>query len=82
MAVKYTKWPQNTPNCLQIDQQLQLRDPPKITQIGIIGLKICHLATLAPSPDNSLLVWNQGDHVRFFCEKIAQNVAQPMFWQH
>jgi hypothetical protein len=27
-----------------------LQDPPKLTQIGIFGLKICHLATLSPSP--------------------------------
>jgi hypothetical protein len=34
MAIKYTK-----------KQPLQLQDPPKVTQIGILGLKICHLAT-------------------------------------
>jgi hypothetical protein len=27
-------------------QHLPLQDPPKFTQIGIFGLKICHLATL------------------------------------
>jgi hypothetical protein len=29
-----------------IYQHLPLQDPPKLTQIGIFGLKICHLATL------------------------------------
>jgi hypothetical protein len=28
-------------------QHLQLPYPPKFTQIGIFGLKICHLATLS-----------------------------------
>jgi hypothetical protein len=42
-----------------------LQDPPKFIQIGIFGLKICHLATLqAGHPDE--------------CEKrFPQYVAQP-----
>jgi hypothetical protein len=27
-----------------------LQDPPEFTQIGIFGLKICHLATLIQTP--------------------------------
>jgi hypothetical protein len=48
MATKYTKWQQNIPNGSKIDQRLPLQDPPKITQIGIFGLKKSHLATLQP----------------------------------
>jgi hypothetical protein len=39
-------WPQNRPNGHKIYQHLQLQDPQKFTQIGILGLKIYHLATL------------------------------------
>jgi hypothetical protein len=46
-AIKYTKRPQYRPNVHKIYQHLPLQDPPKFTQIGIFGLKICHLATLA-----------------------------------
>jgi hypothetical protein len=38
--------PQNIPNGHLIYQHFPLKDPPKFTQIGIFGLKICHLATL------------------------------------
>jgi hypothetical protein len=50
---KNTKWPQtnsrtyNRPNGHMIYQPLPLQDPPKFTQI--LGLKICHLATLRES---------------------------------
>jgi hypothetical protein len=37
--VKWTKWP-------KIYQHLPFLDPPIFTQIGIFGLKKCHLATL------------------------------------
>jgi hypothetical protein len=30
----------------KIYQHLPLQDPPKFTQIGIFGMKICHLATV------------------------------------
>jgi hypothetical protein len=45
---KYTKWPQKKPNGHKIYQHLPFQDPPKFKfiQIGIFGLKICHLATL------------------------------------
>jgi hypothetical protein len=54
---KFTTWPQNLPNgrniCKQnenkniiIYQNLPLQAPPKFTQIGISGFKICHLSTL------------------------------------
>jgi hypothetical protein len=46
MATKYIKWPQNIPNGHKIYQRLPLQDSPKLIQIGIFGLKICHLATL------------------------------------
>jgi hypothetical protein len=31
---------------MKIYNDFPLQDPPKFTQIGIFGLKICHLATL------------------------------------
>jgi hypothetical protein len=37
----------------KIYQHLPLKDPPKFTQIWIIGLKTNHLATLIPSSKNS-----------------------------
>jgi hypothetical protein len=43
---KYTKRPQNRPNCHKIYQHIQFQGPPKFSQIGIFGLKIDHLATL------------------------------------
>jgi hypothetical protein len=46
MATKYTKWPKNRPKGHKIYQNLPLQEPPKFTQIGILGLKISHLATL------------------------------------
>jgi hypothetical protein len=42
----YTKWTEHLPNGHKIYQHLPLQDPPKFTQIGILGLKIYHLATL------------------------------------
>jgi hypothetical protein len=47
MVVKFSKWPYNKPNVAgKMHQQLPLLDPPIFTQIGILGLKIYHLATL------------------------------------
>jgi hypothetical protein len=46
MATKFTKWPLNRPNDHVKYQHLPLQDPPKFTQIGIFGFKICRLATL------------------------------------
>jgi hypothetical protein len=46
MATKYTKQSKNRPNVHIISQHLPLQDPPKFTQLGIMGLKMCHLATL------------------------------------
>jgi hypothetical protein len=48
MATKYTKRPQNKP----IARPLQ--DLLKITQIGIFGLKIYHLATLQYHADKAM----------------------------
>jgi hypothetical protein len=39
MAIKYFQWPQNRPNYYKIFQDFPLQDPPKLTQIGILGLK-------------------------------------------
>jgi hypothetical protein len=53
MTTKFTKWPYNIPFGRKMDttaikwQHLPLQDLPKFTQIGIFGLKIYHLATLA-----------------------------------
>jgi hypothetical protein len=46
MAIKYTNWPWNRPNGHKIYQHLSLQHPPKLTRIGIFGLKMNHLATL------------------------------------
>jgi hypothetical protein len=43
---KKDKMAQNRQNDRKIDQHLPLHEPPKFTQIGIFGLKLCHLATL------------------------------------
>jgi hypothetical protein len=50
MVGKYTKWSENIPNGHKIYRHFQLQDPPKLTQIGIFGLKMNHLATLAARP--------------------------------
>jgi hypothetical protein len=47
MSIKYFKWPYNRPNVYNMYQHLPLQDPPKFTESGIFGMKICHLATLA-----------------------------------
>jgi hypothetical protein len=41
MATKYMKWPEIGPNGLKLYQHLPLQDPPKFTQTGLFGLKIC-----------------------------------------
>jgi hypothetical protein len=46
MVIKYSKWKWNRPNGHKIYQHISLQDTRKFTQIGIFGLKICHLATL------------------------------------
>jgi hypothetical protein len=45
MVIRYTKWLSNISNAHKIVQHLPLQDPPKLTQIWIVGLKINHLAT-------------------------------------
>jgi hypothetical protein len=47
MATSYPKCPQNRPNGHKIYHHLHLRDTPKFTQMGILGLKKSHLATLS-----------------------------------
>jgi hypothetical protein len=46
ITIQYAKWPQNIPNGHKIYKHFTLQDPPKLIQIGIFGLKKCHLATL------------------------------------
>jgi hypothetical protein len=47
MTTKYTyQMAVKRPNGHEKHQQLQLQDPPKFTQTGILGLKTNHLATL------------------------------------
>jgi hypothetical protein len=48
-TIQYIQWQYNRPNGHKICQHLPLLDHPKLTQIGIFGLKICHLATLGRS---------------------------------
>jgi hypothetical protein len=43
-TTKYTKWPRIQQKAGKL--AIPLQDPPKFTKIGIIGLKICHLAIL------------------------------------
>jgi hypothetical protein len=45
-TVKFATLLQNMPNGHKICRHLPLQDPPKFTQFGIFGLKVCHLATL------------------------------------
>jgi hypothetical protein len=47
MVTKQTKWRYDRPNGHKIYQHFSLQDLPKFAQIGIFGLKIYHLATLA-----------------------------------
>jgi hypothetical protein len=49
LNVEYQMYTKCIPKVSKIYQHLPLRDPPKITQIWIFGLKIEHLATLAAS---------------------------------
>jgi hypothetical protein len=59
MTTKYAKWPLNISKGRKIPtyighghkiyQDFPLQDPPKITNIGIFGMKINHLATLFKS---------------------------------
>jgi hypothetical protein len=50
MATNYTKWQLNIPNGHKYANILHiLQGPPKLTKIGIFGLKINHLATLLPT---------------------------------
>jgi hypothetical protein len=46
IVIKYPKCPYNIPNVHKIYQHFTILGPKKITQIGICGLKINHLATL------------------------------------
>jgi hypothetical protein len=46
MPIKCTKWPKYIPNGYIIHQHFPFQGPPKFTQVGILGLKIYHLATL------------------------------------
>jgi hypothetical protein len=45
-AINYRQWQKNTPNSHKIYQHFSLQGTPKFTQVGIFGLKICHLATM------------------------------------
>jgi hypothetical protein len=47
MAIKCTKWPKHISNGHILYQPFPFQGPPKFTQIGIFGLKIYRLATLA-----------------------------------
>jgi hypothetical protein len=49
IGIKYNNWPQNRPNGLKMYHHLPFQNPTKLTQIGICGLKIYHLETLAPT---------------------------------
>jgi hypothetical protein len=47
IAIQYNKWLQYIPNFRKIFQHFPFQGPPKHTQIGIFGLKMYTLATLA-----------------------------------
>jgi hypothetical protein len=55
ITIKYNTLVQNIPNGHKIYQNLPMQDTPKFTQIGLFGLKICHLATLDLIRDMQLL---------------------------
>jgi hypothetical protein len=78
ITIKYTKWPQNIPNGHKIYRHLPLQDTPRFTQIGIFGLKIRHLATLAPTltPDS---YFHPGEEIilrRYFNESPRLSVPE------
>jgi hypothetical protein len=52
MAIKY------------VYQHLPLQDPPKFTQNGLFGLKICHLATLVGRYKTNLSEHEDGQKVK------------------
>jgi hypothetical protein len=56
-----------------------LQDPPKFTQIGIFGLKICHLATVPDTRNSDELLKPQAKLA--FNEVAADSIraAQPSF---
>jgi hypothetical protein len=64
---KYTKWPQNIctkwslniPNDHKLYQHFPFLGPPKFTQIGILGLKTNHLATLLRLGSKSTYLWQK-----------------------
>jgi hypothetical protein len=64
MALNYTKWTLNIPNCHKIYQHLPFKGPPKFTQICIFGLKTNHLATLVMSTILRLQFGGRQNNVR------------------
>jgi hypothetical protein len=61
ITIKYTKWPQHIPSGRKIDQMdikftniFHCKTIKNLPKIGIFGLKIWHLATLAKSPTSDL----------------------------
>jgi hypothetical protein len=58
-------------------QHIPLQDPQKFTQIGIFGLKICHLATLinmrakSKNKNSCACIW-------FECKNYCNNVCMQL----
>jgi hypothetical protein len=67
ITITYTKWPQHIPNGRKIDQTaikyINVSHCKSLwylnTQIGIFGLKICHLATLLPTEPTNVSLQKQ-----------------------
>jgi hypothetical protein len=76
-TTKYTKWPQPLPTPL-------IQDTPTFTQIGILSLKIYHLATLSAGTVRSLFDCRKIFFFIFFfgflvLDKIAKTAALKKF---
>jgi hypothetical protein len=69
MVIKYPKSPYNIPNGHKIYKHFPIYDPPKFTQIGILGLKTNHLATL--------LYTEEQPGVKNDCSSIVQFFFAP-----
>jgi hypothetical protein len=71
----------NIPNGHKIDKYLPSQDPPKLTQIGIFGLKICDLATLVVTRNSEIFfgelarhhVRKFGKEMSGFCQEVPED---------
>jgi hypothetical protein len=80
MAIKYIKWPQNIQNVHKLYQNFPFQGPPRYIKIGIVGMKINHLATLVPNLSPAFwrrkVIWSNLELQR---ERETKNRRQ-FFW--